>query len=184
MTTLWRISNHIDLSGEGGRGYSARWHSEGRQIVYLAESPAGAMLERIVHMTDMYEDASLPRFYQLLKVAAPDDLGTKPLNTIAPTDWKADIEFTQQIGNALAGLDGNVAGSSALRSCPAHLELFVEPRASGCETGRGCRGDPRTVRQPAVPIWCAVSFARPYGAKGVYRLLTQDSVRRGGLVLG
>src|ERR1035438_8337135 len=100
MTTLWRISNYIDLSGEGGRGFSARWHSEGRLIVYLVESPAGAMLERIVHMMDMYGDANLPRFYQLLKIAVPDDLGIKHLNTIAPADCKDDIQFTQQLGNA------------------------------------------------------------------------------------
>ncbi|MGB9409097.1 MAG: RES family NAD+ phosphorylase, partial [Terracidiphilus sp.] len=60
MTTLWRISNYVDLSGEGGLTASARWHTKGKPVVYLADSPAGAMLERIVHMTDMYEDANLP----------------------------------------------------------------------------------------------------------------------------
>jgi len=78
MTTLWRISNYADLSGEGGRGFSARWHIEGRLIVYLADSPAGAMLERIVHMMDVDIDVDgdgiLPRFYQLLKVSVPTSL--------------------------------------------------------------------------------------------------------------
>jgi RES domain-containing protein len=60
MTTLWRISNFVDLSGEGGLGASGRWHTEGRLVVYLADCPAGALLERIVHMTDMVEDAFLP----------------------------------------------------------------------------------------------------------------------------
>ena len=100
MTTLWRISNFIDLSGKGGRGASARWHTEGRLIVYLADSPAGAMLERIVHMTDVYEDATLPRFYQLLKVTVPDDVKIKALNTLAPADWKEQPEFTRSIGDA------------------------------------------------------------------------------------
>jgi RES domain-containing protein len=114
MTTLWRISNYADLSGEGGRGFSARWHIEGRLIVYLADSPAGAMLERIVHMMDVDIDVDgdgiLPRFYQLLKVSVPDELAMKPLNTLAPTDWKQHPELTRTIGDAwLASLETPLA---------------------------------------------------------------------------
>jgi RES domain-containing protein len=100
MTTLWRISNFVDLSGEGGLGASGRWHTEGRLVVYLADCPAGALLERIVHMTDMVEDAFLPQYYQLLKVAVPDELVIKQLNMIAPVDWKEHTEFTRVIGDA------------------------------------------------------------------------------------
>ena len=100
MTTLWRISNFVDLSGEGGLGASGRWHTEGRLIVYLADCPAGALLERIVHMTDMIEEAFLPHFYQLLKVTVPEELAIKPLHTIAPTDWKERPEFTRGLGDA------------------------------------------------------------------------------------
>jgi RES domain-containing protein len=110
MTTLWRISDFVDLRGKGGRGASARWHTKGRLIVYLADCPAGALLERIVHMTDMYEDAFLPQFYQLLKVAVPEKLAIKQLNTIAPTDWKEHTEFTRAIGDAwLASLETPLA---------------------------------------------------------------------------
>ncbi|MGD0294358.1 MAG: RES family NAD+ phosphorylase [Terracidiphilus sp.] len=110
MTSLWRISNFIDLSGEGGLGASGRWHTEGRLVVYLADCPAGALLERIVHMTDMYEEAFLPHFYQLLKVAVPDELVIKQLNTLAPVDWKEHTEFTRAIGDAwLASLETPLA---------------------------------------------------------------------------
>jgi RES domain-containing protein len=110
MTTLWRISNFIDLSGEGGLGASGRWHTEGRLVVYLADCPAGALLERIVHMTDMIEYAFLPQFYQLLKVAVPDELVIKQLNTIAPVDWKEHPEFTRNIGDTwLASLETPLA---------------------------------------------------------------------------
>jgi RES domain-containing protein len=110
MTTLWRISNFIDLSGEGGLGASGRWHTEGRLVVYLADCPAGALLERIVHMTDMIEDAFLPQFYQLLKVAVPDELVIKQLNTIAPTDWKERPDFTRNLGDAwLASMETPLA---------------------------------------------------------------------------
>jgi len=100
MTTLWRISSFVDLSGEGGLSASGRWHHEGRLIVYLAENPAGALLERIVQITDMVEDANLPRFYQLLKVSVSDKLAIQPLNAPESTDWKEHPEFTRAIGDA------------------------------------------------------------------------------------
>ena len=99
MTNLWRISNYMDLSGEGGLGTSGRWHTEGRQIVYLADCPAGALLERIVHLMDRNEGGILPRFYQLLKVVVADELAIKPLNTIATSDWKERPEFTRNLGD-------------------------------------------------------------------------------------
>jgi RES domain-containing protein len=100
MTTLWRISNFIELSGEGARLASGRWHTEGKPVVYLAENPAGAMLERIVHLMDRNEDGILPRFYQLLRVSVPDEVAIKPLNTLSPTDWKEHPEFTRTLGDA------------------------------------------------------------------------------------
>jgi RES domain-containing protein len=100
MTTLWRISGYSDLSGEGGIGASGRWHTEGISIVYLADCPAGALLERIVHMMEMVDDAFLPHFYQLLKVAVPDDLAVKDLHTIARSDWKEHPAFTRNLGDA------------------------------------------------------------------------------------
>jgi RES domain-containing protein len=99
MTTLWRISNYLDLSGEGASVASGRWHTKGKLIVYLAENPASAMLERIVHLMDRNEDGILPHSYQLLQIAVPDDLATKQLNTLAPTDWNEQIEFTRSLGD-------------------------------------------------------------------------------------
>ena len=74
----------------------------GRPVVYLTENPASAMLERIVHFIDSddEEDGNLPRFYQLLRVQVPDELATKQLNAIAPTDWREHPEFTRVIGDA------------------------------------------------------------------------------------
>ena len=44
----------------------------GHRIVYLAESPAGALVESLVH-TELNE-RSWPRFYDLMQIAAPDDI--------------------------------------------------------------------------------------------------------------
>jgi RES domain-containing protein len=110
MAKLWRISNYLDLSGEGALCTSGRWHTEGRLVVYLAENPAGAMLERVVHLMDPNEDGILPRFYQLLQISVPDDLAIKQLNTLAPTDWQGHPEFTRQIGDVwLASLETPLA---------------------------------------------------------------------------
>lgn len=98
MSVLWRISNHSDLSGEGGRRGSARWHTRGRPIVYLADSPASAMLEQIVHLQD--GNGKLPSFYHLLEIWAPEDLPIKDVLTMADAGWKQKLELTQRIGNA------------------------------------------------------------------------------------
>jgi RES domain-containing protein len=100
MTILWRISNYLDLSGEGARGASARWHTKGRLIVYLAENPASAMLERIVHLTDRNEDGILPGFYQLLQISVPDEVSRMELRKLAPAGWKEHSEYSRQIGDA------------------------------------------------------------------------------------
>lgn len=99
MAECWRISNYPDLSGEGGMTASGRWHTKGKPVVYLAENPAGAMLERIVHLMDRNEDGDLPRTYQLLRVVIPEELATTTLNALAPVGWMEHPGFTQQLGD-------------------------------------------------------------------------------------
>ncbi len=80
----------------------------GRRVVYLAESPAGAMLEVLVHLKEREE--GLPRIFTLLRIEGPDDLDIKQLNTIAPTDWKERPEFTSNLGDAwLTSLETSLA---------------------------------------------------------------------------
>ena len=100
---LWRVSNHAILDGRGGLSASARWHSEGRRIVYLAESPAGALVEVLVHLE--LDLGRLPRFYRLLKAEAPSDI---PTRTIGGPDlsqnWIHDEIATRTLGDEwLAG---------------------------------------------------------------------------------
>jgi RES domain-containing protein len=76
MVTLWRISSHIDLEGNGGRFFSSRWSSIGSRIVYLAESPAGAMLEILVHL--QYRNAKLPQSYDLIRMEIGEAVAVGP----------------------------------------------------------------------------------------------------------
>ena len=76
---LWRISNHSTLEGRGGLLASARWHTEGRPIVYFAESPPSALVERLVHLE--LNPARFPKSYRLLQAEGPDDLPS-PLSAL------------------------------------------------------------------------------------------------------
>ena len=98
MKTFWRISNFPDLTGEGGRIASARWHTEGKPIVYLAGSPAGALLERLVHLA-WREQGTIPRTYDLLKIEGADDLGIANIDPESETQWRTDVSITRRLGD-------------------------------------------------------------------------------------
>jgi RES domain-containing protein len=95
---LWRISSHSTLDGRGGLQASGRWHTEGRRIVYLAETPAGALVEVLVHLE--LDPAHFPQYYRLLKAEAPENL---PARTITPSElpgnWIADQITTRTVGD-------------------------------------------------------------------------------------
>jgi RES domain-containing protein len=98
---LWRISDFADLNGEGGRQAAARWNSRGRPVVYLAEHPALALIENIVHLEIDPDD--LPDSYQLIEVDSPGDVVTEELDagklTKANANWRSDLTFTRGLGD-------------------------------------------------------------------------------------
>jgi RES domain-containing protein len=95
---LWRISNHADLSGEGGLLASGRWHSRGRRIVYLTDHPASALVEILVHLEVDPED--LPVSYQLLAVDLSDAVSFETIREDGlATDWHARANLTRDIGD-------------------------------------------------------------------------------------
>jgi RES domain-containing protein len=98
LRCLWRISNHLNLEGEGGRFFSSRWSATGHRIVFLAESPAGAMLEILVHL--QFRDRKLPETYHLLQVEATEPLAVEPLDPSPDPEWKEQPEVTRRLGNA------------------------------------------------------------------------------------
>lgn len=96
---LWRISNYADLTGAGGLIGSARWHSRGRKIVYLADHPASALLEMLVHLEIDTDD--IPSTYQLLAVEAPDHSAVETVNADGLSlDWQYNDRATRSVGDA------------------------------------------------------------------------------------
>lgn len=93
---LWRISPFHDLNGEGGLLFSARWHTAGVPVVYLAESAAGALLE--ICSNTVADD--IPGVFTLLKVVGPDITVEEITLTGLPHDWVSSFEITRRIGTA------------------------------------------------------------------------------------
>lgn len=93
--TLWRISQHADLSGVGGLYAGGRWHSRGQAVVYLADHPASCLLEMLVQGARL--DA-FPVAYQCLRVDAVD----VPIADVSglPYRWRDEIRATRALGDA------------------------------------------------------------------------------------
>jgi len=96
---VWRISNHLDLSGTGGLRAAARWHHAGKAIVYTASSPSAALLEVIVHL-ELNDLRQLPDAYQLIQIEVPESLAVLELNeNELAADWQQNLTFTRASGD-------------------------------------------------------------------------------------
>jgi RES domain-containing protein len=125
---LWRISNHPDLQGMGGVRASARWHTKGREIVYCAETPTGALLEALVHL-EVESVEALPKSYQLLRIALPDDVPIEevPLASLPP-DWKRRTLVTRSIGDAWLAASRTAALRVPSAVSPHAFNVLLNPR--------------------------------------------------------
>ena len=85
----WRISEHADLSGRGGRLAAARWNHRGDLIVYASEHPALALLEILVNV----DAEDLPEDYQLIQIDIPDTL--HPEDLTPEGNWRDDMSVTR-----------------------------------------------------------------------------------------
>ena len=93
---LWRISRHRDLSGAGGLKVPGRWHYAGQPVVYLAGSPAAALLEVCVHTSAN----DVPPEFTLLKIEGPEPEITVIQPEELPRDWRTRLEATRDLGTA------------------------------------------------------------------------------------
>jgi RES domain-containing protein len=91
------VSKHRDLSGVGGLRAPGRWHERGLPVVYLAESPAGALLEACIHTSAN----DIPPNYTLLEIAVEADISLEQLNpSRLPVGWIEHVEVTREIGTS------------------------------------------------------------------------------------
>ncbi len=126
--SLWRISNHSDLAGQGGLRASARWHTKGREIVYCAETPSGALLEALVHL-EVDSVLALPKRYQLLRIAFPPAVPTDEVSLASlPGDWKRRMAVTRSIGDRWLALARTPALRVPSAVAPHACNVLLNPR--------------------------------------------------------
>ena len=116
IRNLWRISGFNSLSGEGGLKYSARWHTAGHRVVYLAESPAGALIEHLAHLE--LNEKSWPAFYDLMQISVPEGMEVETLSLPAGDAWKKLPIVTRNLGDEWLG-----AKRTALARVPSAIIL-------------------------------------------------------------
>lgn len=118
---FWRISAFADLSGRGGLLANGRWHHAGKPVVYLAESPAAAMLEVLVHLEIDAED--VPDNLRLLRVDIPDEASCHTVTEL-PEQWEEHVAHTRGLGDAWLS-----AGDTLLMKVPSaimpHTDNFL-----------------------------------------------------------
>jgi len=149
---LWRISNHLDLTGLGGERGNARWHtkSPGKRIVYLADHPALALVETLVNLRGTKD--RLPERFQLLRIETRAGTPVEEIREDALSEgWHEDPTETQALGD-----EWLARRSSALISVPSapspesmnYLLNPLHPDAAGCEVvwSRWVRYDKRLFR--------------------------------------
>ncbi|MCG6856730.1 MAG: RES family NAD+ phosphorylase [Salaquimonas sp.] len=105
---VWRISNHADLSGEGGLRAAGRWNYRGERIVYCSDHPSTAMLEVLVH----FDPEDLPETYQLLEIDIPDDV--VPFTPTLADDWRDHPDTLRDIWHDI--VSGNLAAVAEVPS--------------------------------------------------------------------
>ena len=98
----------------------ARWHSRGKRIVYLADHPASALIETIVHFE--VDRDQIPNQYQLLAVEVAEDTAFESVDVHnLPTDWPENLNTTRTLGDAW--LDSN-------RTALLRVPSIIVPHAS------------------------------------------------------
>lgn len=107
----WRISNYRDLSGIGGTITAGRWHHKGQPVVYLADSPATALLEVLVHFEMSIDE--LPDQFTLLRVELPPTISEASIYSDLPETWYQQQNLTRSLGTTWLN-----EGSSLLLKVP------------------------------------------------------------------
>lgn len=134
MKTLWRVSNHCDLEGLGGEKADGRWHTaaRGKRIVYLSESPAGALLESLANLKG--NPALFPEKFQLLEISTPDDVYDSMVfpsgGSPASRAFYKPLPLSQSRKKGNNWLQSNVSALAGIPSFPSpySLNILLNPK--------------------------------------------------------
>jgi len=133
--TLWRISNHVDLTGAGGMRAAGRWHSIGRPVVYLSEHPASCLLEVLAHGLSIGE---VPRSYQWLEVDVAAGVTAEHADDL-PDGWFEDMALSRQVGDAWFARKTSALLRVPSALAPATGNFLLNPRHPDAERVRVVR---------------------------------------------
>ena len=146
---FWRISIHEALDGVGAFRAGGRWNTRGHSVVYLAESPAGAMLEILAHLP--LDELDMPEYYRLLRIEALGDPAIANLDPPRSEAWKTSLAITQKLGDAwLERSDTSIARVPSV-IMPQTWNYLLNPLHSGAANVRIIAAtdhlyDPRLLR--------------------------------------
>ena len=126
------------LDGEGARLWGGRWNVPGHRLVYLADHPATAILETLVHLTD---PTLMPTDYVLLTVDVPDAtviVADRIDPDTLPPDWREGSSVAcQRAGHAwLDGVAHAAACWAPSAVVPGASNLLLDPEHAGAGTVR------------------------------------------------
>lgn len=97
MLTVWRVIKTQyaaqAFTGAGAALHGGRWNSKGRQVIYVSDSLALALLETLVHLPRPRR----LRGHSAAAVTIPPDLVQNVMRL--PRDWKRNQPATRRIGD-------------------------------------------------------------------------------------
>lgn len=139
---LWRLSNHTELDGVGGLVSSGRWHPKGVFVAYLAEHPALAILETLVHL-EVGDLDEIPDTYTLSRVDALPQASIQELGlTKLPAEWTNNTALTQALGFRWLRANDSVLLKVPSAVAPASFNYLynpAHPAAASCSVGESRR---------------------------------------------
>lgn len=84
------------FDGAGAARYGARWNTPGRRIIYMADSFAGAMLEKLVHLNIN----RVPQLQSWVECPIPETVSVEFLEAGALPGWdREDQQISQSYGD-------------------------------------------------------------------------------------
>ena len=100
MMKVYRISKceYIDdLQGTGAARYPGRWHSKGTYILYTAETPSLALLESVVHISNIAVSS-----YCMMCLEIPGSKIITITNNELPENWFTNppLDILKKIGDS------------------------------------------------------------------------------------